>query len=162
MDMTATILRQYRAPLAMLRKAIELCPADLWLEGDPNRFWHIAYHALFYTHFYLSPAEADFVPWEKSRANYNYLGGAPWRPNERFNADEPYTQSELLEFAGVCGDALVRQVPSLNLEAESGFHWLAFDKLELQLYNIRHLQHHTGQLIERLRSRAGIGVGWVG
>jgi hypothetical protein len=27
----------------------------------------IAYHALFYTHLYLQPAEADFVPWEHHR-----------------------------------------------------------------------------------------------
>ena len=40
--------------------------------------------------------------------------------------------------------------------------WLAhFGKLELQLYNLRHLQHHTGQLIDQLRTVAQMGVGWV-
>ena len=35
-------------------------------------------------------------------------------------------------------------------------------KLELQIYNLRHLQQHTGELMERLGSRAGIDVDWVG
>ena len=26
---------------------------------------------------------------------------------------------------------------------------------------IRHIHHHTGQLIDRLRTVAGIGIGWV-
>jgi hypothetical protein len=31
----------------------------------------------------------------------------------------------------------------------------------LLLYNLRHLAHHTGQLTERLRTHAGIGLPWV-
>ena len=45
--------------------------------------------------------------------------------------------------------------------APSGFSWLRFGKTELQLYNIRHIQHHAGQLTDRLRTAAGIGVRWV-
>jgi hypothetical protein len=50
----------------------------------------------------------------------------------------------------------------LDPEAESGFYWLPMNKLELQIYNIRHLQQHTGELMERLGSRAGVEVDWVG
>jgi hypothetical protein len=53
-------------------------------------------------------------------------------------------------------------VPQLNLEAASGFDWLPFGKLELQFYTIRHIQQHTGELMERLGSRAGVEVNWVG
>jgi len=34
--------------------------------------------------------------------------------------------------------------------------------MELHIYNIRHLQHHTGQLMDRLRTAGNIGVAWVG
>ncbi len=44
---------------------------------------------------------------------------------------------------------------------ESGFFWLPFGKLELQFYNIRHLQHHTGELFERLGA-VGVTLDWVG
>ena len=36
-----------------------------------------------------------------------------------------------------------------------------FNKMELQLYNLRHLQHHTGQLAARLRTAANLAVTWV-
>jgi hypothetical protein len=53
-------------------------------------------------------------------------------------------------------------VDSLDLKAESGFYWLPFDKLELQFYNIRHVQQHTGELCERLGARGDLQVDWVG
>jgi hypothetical protein len=35
------------------------------------------------------------------------------------------------------------------------------NKLGVQFYNIRHIQHHVGQLEDRLRIGAGIGVRWI-
>jgi hypothetical protein len=161
LNLPDVILRQYRAPLAMLRKAIEACPEELWLQGEPNRFWQIAYHSLFYMHFYLSKTEADFVPWGKHRPNSNLLSVTPLRPDDVFGAAAPYSKAELLEYAALCSREIYRSAPLLDLEGDSGFHWLPFDKLELQFYNIRHLSHHTGQLLDRLRTHAGIGIGWV-
>ena len=46
---------------------------------------------------------------------------------------------------------VVERVTQLDLEAHSGFEWLPFGKLELQIYSIRHLQQHTGELMERLK-----------
>lgn len=45
---------------------------------------------------------------------------------------------------------------------ESGFPWHPMSKLEHQLVNLRHLQHHVGQLNDRLRAGVGEGVDWVG
>jgi len=56
---------------------------------------------------------------------------------------------------------MVEQVAAMDLQAESGFHWLPFNKLELQVYNIRHLQQHTGELCERLGAHGEIEVAWV-
>lgn len=49
-----TIKSQYRASLEMLKHAIVECPEALWHSPEyKNPFWHIAFHVLFYTHFYL-------------------------------------------------------------------------------------------------------------
>lgn len=45
---------------------------------------------------------------------------------------------------------------------ESGFPWYPMAKLEHQLVHLRHLQHHVGQLNDRLRAELGEGVDWVG
>ena len=146
----------------MLGQAMELCPEDLWFNNEHrNRFWHIAYHAMFYTHFYLQPSERGFQPWAKHVANANYLGPRPWAKDEPFQIPKPYTKAELEEYLNLCRSEVENQVPRLHFEDASGFSWLAFNKLELQFYNIRHLQHHTGQLIERLRDAADVTISWA-
>jgi uncharacterized damage-inducible protein DinB len=154
MNIKETIQSQYRAALAMLGDAIQKCPDDLWVdETYQHPFWHVAYHVLFYTHLYLHDSGEEFVPWAKHRDDLGSLD---------VQGAESYTRDEILAFLALCQAEVERRVPALDLEAASGFGWLPFTKLELQLYNIRHLQHHTGQLADRLRIRAGTGVGWVG
>jgi hypothetical protein len=54
-------------------------------------------------------------------------------------------------------------VDALDLESgSSGFAWYPIPKLEHQLVNLRHIQHHTAQLADRLRAFADIGVSWRG
>jgi hypothetical protein len=45
-----------------------------------------------------------------------------------------------------------------SLERESGFRWLPFSRSELHVYNIRHVQHHTGQLSAYVRGRYGLAM----
>ena len=53
MDTKALIQSQYHATLDMLEEAIRACPEDLWTDpGFKNTFWHVAYHAIFYTHLF--------------------------------------------------------------------------------------------------------------
>jgi hypothetical protein len=147
----------------MLRQAIEPCPDDLWTGGDhPNQFWHIAYHVLFYTHLYLQPHEKDFAAWEHHREEYQFLGPLPWPPHDLPAIGEPYTRDQILEYWRIC-DALVDDtVKRLDLSAKDcGFWWYDVPKLEHQLVNLRHLQHHAAQLADRLRRAADRGVPWV-
>jgi hypothetical protein len=156
------LVRQYLATLAMLKKAIEDCPAELWLDSKyTNRFWHIAYHSVFYTHFYLHASEAAFQPWMKHRKNSNYLGVPPGSSHEAQTTPEPYTRQEVLEYHAFCCDEVKAKVPAVPLDAESGFSWLPFNRFEVHLYNLRHLAHHTGQLADRVRAVAGVGVPWL-
>ena len=84
MDTRAVLKSQYRAALQMLRAAVALCPEPLWDDAqDKNRFWHVAYHVLFYTHLYLQDDEAGFRPWAGHRAEYHFLGPLPWAPHKK-------------------------------------------------------------------------------
>lgn len=112
---------------------------------------------MFYTYVYLQPGEADFRAWTKHVPNSQYLSSRPGAPK----VETPYTKSEVIEFHEICRTEVEAKVPSIDLEAPSGFSWLPFNKLELQFYNIRHLQHHTGQLADRLRTAINVGVPWV-
>ncbi len=159
MDIQGAIIDQYGSALEMLKQAMIKCPPARWddLQGR-KRFWLVAYHALFYTHLYLSDDLNNFKPWEKYRKGIHRLGSSP----DKAETGEPYSREEMLEFLEFCRQTVVEKVSSQNLEAESGFEWLPFNKLELQLYNIRHLQHHAAELIEWLGANEGIDVDWVG
>ena len=163
MDTKALIQSQYHATLDMLEEAIRACPEGLWADTSyTNAFWHVAYHATFYTHRYLSDSLEGFAPWSNGRPEYEFLGDKlPWPPHNKPNIGEPYTIAEVLEYMTLCRQVVEDKVSTLDLEAASGFEWLPFNKLELQFYNIRHTQHHTGQLAERLLSSGDAGIGWV-
>ena len=164
MAIRQVIKSQYQASLTMFEEAISKCPAELWADpAHQNKFWHVAYHALFYTHLYLQPSEADFRAWAKHRADHHIMGPLPWPPHTVPEIGKPYTKVELLEYVAICRQQVEEQLAVLDLEATaSGFAWLPFGKLELQFYNIRHLMLHTGELCERLWAAAGIEVGWTG
>ena len=163
MNIPDVIISQYLASLEMLKQALTQCPESLWNSpGDRNKFWHIAYHALFYTHLYLQDSEPSFTPWSRHRQEYQFLGQTPWPPHAPPKIGEPYDQASLLEYLAFCQAQVAERVPQLDLEGTSGFDWLPFGKLELQFYNLRHLQQHTGELMERLGTRAGLDLDWIG
>ena len=164
MDAKQVITSQFLAALEMLKQTVEKCPDALWDDArDKNRFWHIAYHALFYTHLYLQTNESEFKPWSGYRPQYQYLGSVPRPPHDAPKIGEPYGKADVLAYVDVCKAEVRTRVEALDLEwADSGFEWLHFGKLETQLYNLRHLSQHVGELMERLWTREAIEVGWVG
>lgn len=154
-----SIKSQYYASLEMLKQAIMECPEPLWTSTEYiNPAWQTAFHVLFYTHLYLQPSEEDFEPWEKHKDEYVSLGES----GEGEGGGEPYSKEEILTYLGFIREQVEAQVSRMDLEAESGFNWLPFDKLELQFYNIRHVQQHTGELSERLGAIGKDEVRWVG
>ncbi|HEX4286691.1 MAG TPA: DinB family protein [Terracidiphilus sp.] len=155
-------VRQYLATLAMLRQAIQLCPEELWLDSSyTNRFWHIAYHSVFYTHFYVQGSEESFRAWEHHQNGSNHLGSRAGEQKEARAQITPYTREQVLEYLKFCCDQIAERLPLDTLEAESGFSWLSFNRFEVHLYTLRHLAHHTGQLADRLRVVAHVGMPWV-
>jgi hypothetical protein len=163
MDTLDVIRSQYKASLEMLNQAILKCPESIWDDPvDKTKFWRIAYHTLFYVHLYLQGSEQEFVPWEKHCKDYQYLGTISWDSNRQPKIGEPFTKGDLLDYLDLCLQQVDEKTQKLILDAESGFAWLPFNKLELQIYNIRHIQQHTGELMERLGSRAAIDLDWIG
>jgi hypothetical protein len=162
MNVKDILVSQYEASLLMLKNAIVASDREIWTRQICKKaFWHVAYHTLFYTDFYLSKDEKTFVPWVKHKKEYQFLGPVPWAPHYEPDIGEPYGQTDILEYWDSIHDTLVGKIEKTDLESPSGFYWLPFNKLELQIYNIRHIQHHSGQLAERLRERRSIGIKWV-
>jgi hypothetical protein len=164
MNLQAALKGQYHAALAMLKETIQKCPDDLWTSPEQSpAFWRVAYHALFYTHLYLQPDEKAFRPWEHARKEYQFLGPVPWPPHHEPRIGDPYTKSQILEYWQLCDAMVDAAVDRLDLHApQCGFPWYNLPKLDHQINNIRHIQHHAALLSGRLRLAAGTDIGWVG
>ena len=100
----------------MLEAAVRACPDDAWdSAAHVNRFWHIAYHTLFYVNLYLFQTVDDHKPWRGHRDDAQNL-----RPGV-----EPYSRDSILEFLAFCREHARRRIAALDLGAESGFSWLS-------------------------------------
>ena len=153
---------QFEASLCMLNDCIAKCPPQHWEDRIANdTFRQVAYHTVFYVDLYLSPSDAAFC-----------LRALHQRGGDERTIDTPstgLTKDETLDYLTVCRhkalETLALETPE-SLRRESGFSWLPFSRGELHLYNIRHVQHHTGQLSVFLRrivkddERWWIRTGW--
>jgi hypothetical protein len=158
---------QYHASLEMLQEAINRCPDELWLDTTPvNAFWQVAYHALFYVHMYLQPNLESFKPWAEHQKDVQYQNGFPGPAKEGSPLPlipEPYTKAQVQAFLDICNGMVDSAIDTFDLlEPKSGFPWYTCTKLEHQIISIRHLQHHTAQLGDRLRGSIGSGLTWLG
>jgi hypothetical protein len=158
MNVQAALKNQYHAALSMLKQAIDECPDDLWTsQGQSPAFWRVAYHTLFFTHLYLQPKRSAFRPWKYARDGYQDLG--PAAPSM---AGESYTKSQILEYWQLCDAMVDAGIDGADLDAqECGFSWYKLPKLDHQINNIRHIQHHTALLSGRLRAAVGVDVHWA-
>ncbi len=148
--------QQFGATIDMLENALEACPTSLWQErlwgNSPDHplppgfaeFWYIAYHTLFWLDFYLSGLrEEEFAP------------PAPFTRSE-FDAtglpERPYTKEELHAYLAATRQKCHAALSTLTDERAHQpveYPWTqgqTVSFLELQIYNLRHVQEHAAQL----------------
>jgi hypothetical protein len=136
---------QYEAALCMLHHCIATCPDEHWEAKIANAsFRWVAYHTLFFTDYYLS-SEAAFQLRDCHRVGGDEREDRPCEGLER---------TETLAYLDVCRqmvhESLARETME-SMQGSSGFSWHTISRGELHVYNIRHVQHHAGQLSAFLR-----------
>jgi len=163
------IKSQYHASLAMLRDMIERCPETLWSSSteSTNAFWQIAYHTVFFGHLYMCPNKDAFRPWEEHQADNQNEDGLPGPPDSKSSLPlipKPYTREQVLKYLDICDGMVDEAIHSIDIQSsDCGFPWYRnVTKLEHLFISIRHIQHHGGQLADRLRTSANEGTRWIG
>jgi len=151
------IWRQFGASIDMLENAMRACPEDLW--GDRSQrpeFWYVVFHTLFYLDLYLSDSDVGFsppVPFTLDELDERGL--LPGRV---------YTKGELqkyLEHGREKCRATIATMTEVRAHQRCGFDWLDISVTEVLLYNMRHVQHHAGQLNLILRQKVDSAPRWV-
>ena len=149
--------RQFGATIDMLENALLACPAPLWQERlwrtpPPSEFppqfaefWYVTFHALVWLDLYLSGVpEEEFAP--PAPFAQGVLDSVEALP------EGPYTKEELHAYLTSTRQKCHTQLMRLSDEQARRpveYPWsegqpISF--LELQLYNMRHVQEHAAQL----------------
>jgi hypothetical protein len=152
---------QFEAALAMLHGCVRRCPLEHWEKKVANdSFRQIAYHTLFYADYYLSPGESAFELRECHRR-----GGDERGPDLSAGLEK----GETIAYLATCREKLLATMAAETgetLAAPCGFSRWPFSRIELHVYNVRHVQHHTGALSAFLRKvaedkeRWWVATGW--
>jgi hypothetical protein len=161
-----TILsKQFGAAIDMLESAIHACPEDLWrgrlwnvqsLSPEFAAFWYIAYHALFWLDFYLSGSDEGFAP--PPPFTLAELDPAGLLPENIYSKEELQTY---LEYGREKRRAKLESLTEEQAQRPCKFPWGEVSYLELQLYNMRHIQEHASQLNLFLGQKIGSAPGWI-
>lgn len=157
-DYRTFVWNQYGAALDMLEDAIRLCPTPLWTmalwndEDDARygQFWFLAYHTVFWSDLYFTGASEGFSP------------PAPFVRGKL--PDQPYTQEQVLAYLSTCRQRCQSTLEALTDEraqATCVFNWMELSFLELQIYAMRHVQEHAGQLSLALGQQGVTGFDWL-
>jgi hypothetical protein len=157
-DWKTSIWQQFGASIDMLNDAISLCPDPLWtavLWQDPDdveygQFWFVAYHTLFWLDLYLTGSSEGFAP------PAPFIRGAL--------PEKPYTKDQIRMYLDQCRRKCQSTIEALTDEKarqRCTFDWFEASFLELQLYNMRHVQEHAAHLSFLLGQHDVTGFDWV-
>jgi hypothetical protein len=157
------VTRQYEAALSMLKACVDKCPDAVWDSRGANyRFCQLVFHTLIFTDLYLGPDVESFRRQPFHLRNEGFFGDY-----EEFEDRAPvrlYDKASILAYLEHCRSKVseVMQGETADtLSARAGTR-RSLSRAELHIYNIRHIQHHAGQLSLRLRLDTGEGIDWVG
>ena len=165
------LCKNFLAAIDMFTNVVRLCPDELWKD---KKFFNLTYHTAIFLEYYLSSPVKDFRP----ILTYT-LYAADKLPIDAVDdviADRHFTKNEvirqLLTVREKC-QSLISQATMDKLLArwihdeEVDLHGLCpsvvvnYSLLEILMYNLRHLQHHTGQLNLFMRQQANVATDWI-
>jgi len=157
------IWNQFGATIDMLINVISNCNDDYFLSR--KRFYYIAYHSTIFLDYYLTLPPSDFSPilpftqMDDDKKPANSIGD--------LIPDEIYSKQQLIDYIGLSRAKCKKIIESLTEDTLSERFVEGDEKtdmnysiVEILLYNLRHTQHHVGQLNMLLRQDLGKHSEW--
>ena len=146
--------RQFGASIDMLKNAIAFCPLHFW--DTDKQFWYIAYHSVFFLDYYLTMNPVGFVP------------PSPFSLSEFEDRmpERTYTKDEVMNYLQFCRNKCHHFISSMTDEIANS-NWtnesktMSYNVIEILLYNMRHVQHHSAQLNLLLRQGINDAPDWI-
>lgn len=157
------LTNQYEAAFFTLNLCVDRCPDANWTAPVAKYpFCQTVFHTLFFADYYLGRDETDLKEQAFHRENAELFADY-----EQLQDREPtslYEREAIKAYLQHCrGKAIdvTAAATAESLAAPCGFPRKSFSRAELEVYNIRHIQHHAAQLTLRLRLDTNVDVPWV-
>ena len=116
----------------------------------------MAYHTLFWLHFYLSDSIEGFAP--PPPFTLSEFDAAGLLPDRVYSKDE--IQTYLAYGRNKCRTGIETLTDEMAPQ-RCRLDWPEMSVAELLLYNMRHVQEHAAQLLLMIGQRVGSAPGWV-
>ncbi|MEO8512772.1 MAG: DinB family protein [Ignavibacteria bacterium] len=148
--------KQFGAALDMFENAISKCPEHLWtynystgkdtlhakhIDEIRGNYWYIIFHTLFFIDYYLDMDPDSFKMPEPFNIKEEEI--------DEVMPEKIYSKEELLGYLAHCRNKLHDLLKDMD-EAKAAHRWKNpwkdYSMIEITIYNMRHVQHHTGQL----------------
>lgn len=159
-----SIASQYEAAFLTLQKCIDQCPEDSWNRPVANRAYSQSlFHALFFGDLYLGP-NMDSMKQQEFHREYEEVFSGYEELNHHEEPVNTYDRKFVQAYLDFCRSKAKVEIQAEtqdSLTAQVDSPWHSFSRLEMHVYNIRHLQHHGAQLILRLRLNHNPEIAWV-
>jgi len=152
-ELKEMLWKQFGAVLDMLESSILVCRESFW---DKKNFWYSVYHTIFWLDFYSSTEPDTFSPPEPfTLSEFDPEGILPERV---------YLKEELLHYLEYSRKKVFFLIDGLN-EETSKERFITkmknYNRIEMIIYSMRHVQHHVGQLNLLLRQNEDVTGIWV-
>ena len=160
----AALVGQYRAALQTLEQCIEMCDDETWSAPHPDTAVNqVVFHTLFFTDLYLGFGESSFRDQQFHRDNRELF--QDYEEFEDRIQRNFYSREGCREYLKYCyhkADTTLDGEHAAILYGDCGFPYRKLTRIELHIYNIRHIQHHAAQLGLRNQLKGGQPLRWVG
>lgn len=158
------LANQFEASLCTLYHCVARCPDRLWNAPVARYpFCQVAFHTLMFVDVYLGLDEESVRGQPFHLANPQLFGDY-----EQLADREPvslYEKSQIIQYLDFCRTKAATTIAAetaADLAAPTRFPRRNFSRAELHIYSIRHIQHHSAQLILRLRLDSDVDIPWIG
>lgn len=160
----SAVTSQLVTALETLRQSISRASVEVWAaEHIDTAVNQVVFHTLFYTDLYLGRGVAEFREQPYHRENPGlFQDYEEWEDRTPTNFYEKTACSVYLDFCVGKVRSVLGAESEETLVGKSGFSWRKTSRVELHIYNLRHIQHHAAQLGLRHQLLGGEPFKWIG
>ena len=159
---------QFGASIDMLKNIIALWPDQHW--NLTNKVYYLSFHTFLFLDYYLTIPPTNYAaPLPFTMISPDKV---PYYAVDDLLPGRLYSQNELLNGLQTCRQKCKQVIFGLTEESVhrlwidqpddiAGSPTLQYSVLEILLYNLKHVQHHVGQLNLLLREETGHAADWI-